>query len=157
MDAPHRAGTPRRVTAAFSPDAVQAKLSRLRDLLADLEIVGRVDGDALRGDRMLCHAVERVLTQLVETAAEINTYAAARLGSPVPSDYRSSFACAAELGLIPEDLAVRLGPSAGLRNLLVHEYVRADLDIVAGSVGPARRDYAEYVQAVARFLIAGRW
>lgn len=66
MDAPHRAGTPRRVTAAFSPDAVQAKLSRLRDL-------------------------------------------------------------------------------------------RADLEIVAGSVGPARRDYAEYVQAVARFLIAGRW
>lgn len=35
--------------------------------------------------------------------------------------------------------------------------LRADLEIVAGSVGPARRDYAEYVQAVARFLIAGRW
>jgi uncharacterized protein YutE (UPF0331/DUF86 family) len=69
-------------------------------------------------------------------------------------DAASSFAAAAEVGAISTDLAAKIAPSAGLRNILVHDYLDADLAIVADSVGQAVSDYTAYVQEVARWLEA---
>lgn len=63
-----------------------------------------------------------------------------------------SFAAATKVGAVPEDLAARIAPSAGLRNILVHQYLDADLEIVAASVDRAIADYADYVGKVARWL-----
>ena len=52
----------------------------------------------------------------------------------------------------PQDLAERLAPSAGLRNVLVHEYAQVDLALVARGVELARTDYRAYVREVARGL-----
>lgn len=48
--------------------------------------------------------------------------------------------------------AAELAPSAGLRNVLVHEYLAIDLRIVANSVPRARVTYGTYARAVARYL-----
>lgn len=101
---------------------------------------------------MLRAAVERALTQLVELAAQINTHVVTTAGIVPPSGYRESFAAAAEAGVLPLDLATRIAPSAGLRNILVHQYLDADLAIVAASVRQAVNDYSEYVRAVASWL-----
>jgi uncharacterized protein YutE (UPF0331/DUF86 family) len=60
----------------------------------------------------------------------------------------------AEIGAISTELAGELAPSAGLRNILTHEYVAIDVALVAQAV-PAMRDaYGRYVAEVARFLLA---
>ena len=41
-----------------------------------------------------------------------------------------------------------LAPSAGLRNVLVHQYAEIDLDQVVAAVGRARTDFRAYVQAI---------
>ena len=111
-----------------------------------------MDADRLSGDRMLRHAVERILTQLVELAAAVNGHLeVARLGRGT-STYRESFGLAAEAGAVPHDLAERLAPSAGLRNVLVDEYPQVDLVLVARGVDLARTDYRAYVREVARSL-----
>ena len=48
--------------------------------------------------------------------------------------------------------AARLAPSAGLRNVLVHEYAQVDLALVARGVELARQDYRSCVREVARSL-----
>jgi uncharacterized protein YutE (UPF0331/DUF86 family) len=124
----------------------------MRELLDDLDAVGPVDAARLTEERMLRHAVERILTQLVELAAAVNGHiAVGRLGRAAAT-YRESFALAADAGALPEDLAERLAPSAGLRNVLVHEYAQVDLALVARGIELARRDYRSYVREVARFL-----
>jgi uncharacterized protein YutE (UPF0331/DUF86 family) len=101
-------------------------------------------------------AVERVLTQLVELAAQVNTHIVAVSGKVPPAEYRESFVAAAEVGALPSDLAAKIAASAGLRNILVHQYLDADLEIIATSVGQATGDYAAYVRVIAAWLNAQR-
>lgn len=133
----------------FDPGVVQARLALIRGLLDDLQSVGEVSVDLLQRDRMLRHGVERVLGQLVELAVSINGHVGATLLGRAPQDYRSSFAMAEEVGALEPELVTRLQASVGLRNVLTHEYVEIDLQIVAGAVTSALQDYGEYVQRMA--------
>lgn len=138
----------------FDADVVQSRLRVMTELLDDLTNTGEIDHKRLEADRLLRHAVERILSQLVEMAVSTNTHVAATVLGEAPTTYKSSFALAAKAGLIDADLAARLEPSVGLRNVSAHEYVNVDLVIVAGAAEPARRDYGSYVTAASRWLAA---
>ncbi len=66
--------------------------------------------------------------------------------------YSGSFLMAARAGVLSQQLAEELAPSAGLRDVLVHEYAQVDLALVARGVELARSDYRSYVREVARSL-----
>jgi uncharacterized protein YutE (UPF0331/DUF86 family) len=136
---------------ALDAGVVATRLRVMRDLLDDLAGLGSVGRDRLEEDRLLRHAVERILTQLVDLAVSVNGHvAAARLGRG-PADYRDSFRLAARAGAIDAALADRLRPSVGLRNVLIHEYATVDLDVVARSVEVAHTDYSAFVRQMAAF------
>lgn len=137
-------------------DRVHAALARMRELLADLdELVGEPTAKELQADRGRRHITERVLTQLVEVAVGVNSHvAAARLGR-APADYTTSFELAARAGLITAALADELRASAGMRNVLVHEYLDIDTARVAAAVPRARDAYGRYVREAAAFLTGG--
>lgn len=132
--------------------AVQAKLRLMRELLDDLGSLGDVAPEMLERERLVRRAVERVLTQLVDLAASVNSHVVTASTGRAPDSYRSSFDDAAELGMLPRQLAEALKPSVGMRNLLVHEYVGVDLARVAQAVPTALESYGEYVRHVARWL-----
>ena len=136
----------------FDAGVVQARLTLIRGLLDDLRSVGEVTADLLQRDRMLRHGVERVLGQLVELAVSINGHVGATLLGRAPQDYRSSFELAEEAGALEPELATRLQASVALRDVLTHEYVDIDLEIVAGAVTSAGQDYGQYVQQMARWI-----
>jgi uncharacterized protein YutE (UPF0331/DUF86 family) len=136
----------------FDAGVVQTRLTLIRDLLADLKAPGEVTVDLFEQDRMLRHGVERVLSQLVELAVSINGHVGATLLGRAPADYRASFKLAEEAGALEAELVARLQASVGLRNVLIHEYVEIDLEIVAGAVTSAGQDYGQYVQQMARWL-----
>lgn len=66
--------------------------------------------------------------------------------------YRHTFLVLAELGVCGKEFAERISRSAGLRNLLVHDYNGAEGRIVHASIRSCLADYAEYVGAVRGFL-----
>lgn len=136
----------------FDAGVVQARLTLIRGLLDDLESVGEVTVDLLRRDRMLRHGVERVLGQLVELAVSINGHIGATLLGRAPADYRTSFALAEQAGALEAGLVVQLQASVGLRNVLTHEYVDIDLEIVAAAVTSAGQDYGQYVKQMAGWI-----
>lgn len=51
----------------------------------------------------------------------------------------------------PHDLSEALKLSVGLCNILVHEYINGDLDILAAAI-PQAQQYTEYVRPVAWWL-----
>jgi uncharacterized protein YutE (UPF0331/DUF86 family) len=138
--------SPRRL----DPSIVQARLSTMRALLDDLAAI--VPDADIHSDRMLRHAVERILTQLVELAASVNEHVVGARVQQVATSYRESFELAAECGLIDADLRDELLPSVGLRNVLVHEYLAVDLGIVAAAIPRAINGYRSYVAQVAAFV-----
>lgn len=66
--------------------------------------------------------------------------------------YRDTFLLLAELGVYSKDFAEQIGRSAGLRNILVHDYNDADRKIVHGSITSCLQDYHQYLEYVHRFL-----
>lgn len=131
---------------------VQERLRLISSFLEDLDLVGDVDEARLQSDRIVRHAVERILTQLVDLAVSVNGHISAAVSGNAPGTYREFYHAAAKAGAITPQLAAELAPSAGLRNILTHEYVAVDLSILAGAVPMARRLYKEYVRQVAAFL-----
>jgi uncharacterized protein YutE (UPF0331/DUF86 family) len=136
----------------LNTEAVQRRLVAISERLDELGQLGDLTADRLAEDWLVRAAVERVLTQLVELAAQINTHVVAAFGTVPPTEYRESFGAAAKIGAISTGLAAKIGPSAGLRNILVHQYLDADLEIVATSVAEAITDYSAYVREVANWL-----
>ena len=119
-------------------------MRRLLDQLAVLDVHTAED----LADFATRLQVERILTQLVNLAAEINAHVAAATGLP-PEDYRQGFDRMAQEGLISAELAADLKPSVGLRNVLTHAYVDTDLAKVAAASPMALVGYTAYVRQVA--------
>jgi uncharacterized protein YutE (UPF0331/DUF86 family) len=140
--------TPRRL----DPAAVAGKLRAMRRLLDELDRLGPVDGHRFAREYATQLIVERVLSQLVDLAAGINTHVLAAQTGVAPPDIRRSFGAVAGAGLITEDLAAALAPSAGLRNVLVHAYVDLDVARLVAAVPLATEQFGEYVRQVARWV-----
>lgn len=130
-------------------DRVRARLVAMRRLLAHLDTLGEITPERLETAFDVRLQVERVLSQVITLATEINAHVVAReLGRP-PGDLRSSFTDMVEAGWLDTDLAGALRSSTGLRNVLVHEYVEIDSRIVAEAVPLVRDGYGRYVREVA--------
>lgn len=138
--------SPRRL----DPSIVEVRLMTMTTLLDDL--AGFDVGD-LEHDHRTRYAVERVLTQLVELASSVNEHVAGAVLHRTATSYRDSFVLAAECGLIDPVLRDDLLPSVGMRNVLVHEYVRADLTRVAEAVPLALDVYRRYVAAASAAVV----
>jgi uncharacterized protein YutE (UPF0331/DUF86 family) len=137
----------------FDPGIVQVRLRHLRTLLDDLVGFGAITVDRLETERILRYAVERVLTQLVEVAAGINAHLGAALLGTGRMEYGDSFDLAVKAGALTEETARCVRPSAGTRNVLVHEYLDIDYEQVAEAARRAPEDYGRYVREVAAFLL----
>jgi uncharacterized protein YutE (UPF0331/DUF86 family) len=140
--------TPRRL----DPAVIAGKLRAMRRLLDELDRLGPVDADRFAREYATQLVVERIVSQLVDLAAGVNAHVVAVGTGASPPDVRRSFAAAAEVGLIDGDLAARLAPSAGLRNVLVHAYVDLDVARLVAAVPLAADGYGEYVRQAARWL-----
>jgi uncharacterized protein YutE (UPF0331/DUF86 family) len=140
--------TPRRL----DPATVASKLRAMRRLLDELDRLGPVDAGRFAREYGTQLIVERVVSQLVDLAAGINAHVLAAETGAVPADVRRSFAAAAAAGLIREDLAAELAPSAGLRDVLVHAYLDLDVARLVAAVPLATEQYGEYVRQVARWV-----
>jgi uncharacterized protein YutE (UPF0331/DUF86 family) len=136
----------------LDPATVQAKLRLLDELLDALRGLGEVSGDRLRSDQIVRLAVERVLTQGVDLVAAVCTHVVSAQGHRTAATYRAAVQDAAAVGLVSTELADLLASAVGLRNLLVHEYVQVDLDLLAQAVPAALHDFGAFVAQTARWL-----
>ena len=141
------------MTESQGTQAIVAKrLQLMTSLLDRLESIAPGDLSQREPDDIVRLAVERIVTQLVDLAVSVNQHLAAEHLGRAAQNYRESFDLAARTGAIPPELAASLGPSTGLRNILIHEYLDTDPEILAASVPKALSGYREYIRSIARFV-----
>lgn len=131
---------------------IRRKLAIIIENLKALEPIRSVSREEYANDIYKRKATERLLQELIEAAIDINTHILVQADNEAPDDYYRSFIKAGELGVIPEDLAEKLAPSAGLRNRLVHEYDLLEHSLVLEAVKQADELYAKYVLEIENFL-----
>lgn len=124
---------------------------KLATIVRNLEDLAAVEGLSLadyRRDRFRKKGVERMLQEAIDAATDVNLHLLRVSGAPTPADYYESFLALGRADVIPDALAERLAPAAGLRNRLVHEYDELDDEKILDAVTTARSDLGEYIAAV---------
>jgi uncharacterized protein YutE (UPF0331/DUF86 family) len=136
-----------------TPELICAKLDTLVAYLQELrEYTKGLTLEAYLRDRRTRRAVERIIQLVVECATDINNMVIKLEGGKVPSDYFNSFIELAELDVIPIEFALDIGPSTGLRNVLVHEYSKIDDVQVYKSIEQIFAFYPKFVHLVSKHL-----
>src|SRR3989344_3475174 len=130
------------------------KIMFFRKVLINLKSVAGYSFDQLARDPLKYGASERFLERIITRAIDINRHCIAELGKGTETvrSYEDTFLRMADLKVYPEDFARKIAPSAGLRNVLVHEYDEVDPKLVFKSVGYALTQYAKYCDYLLKFL-----
>jgi uncharacterized protein YutE (UPF0331/DUF86 family) len=140
----------------MSPIDAAVVRRKLGHIITSLELLAPMRGIPLDQYRQRVwerKGVERVLQEAIEAALDVNAHLIAELGQDVPDDYFGGFVKLAQLGILPEELATALAPSAGLRNRLVHEYDALDDAKVLAAVGTLLDLYPRYIHAIEAALV----
>lgn len=113
--------------------SIEPRLGRLEELLGELEEIrasGREPYDARFGVRL---ATQHALQLAVQCRIDIAGHPAADRGAPAQGRHADYFDALREDGLDP-GLVDRLELAVGLRNILVHDNLDIDEDIVWGAL-----------------------
>jgi uncharacterized protein YutE (UPF0331/DUF86 family) len=126
--------------------ALEAYTAELRRLAASLS---RSDFDA---DRSRQWAVEHGLQLAIECALDVGSHLVTveRLGAP--QSYREVIELLGQAGILPPEFVARIRAMPGLRNVLVHDYLTVDLDVVWRMLHDGPADFEEFIRHVAAHL-----
>jgi len=131
----------------MSPEVVARKLGQMAVYLQDLR---RHEGITFDQFMARHYEIERILELLIMTASDIVLHLLALKGEPAPSSYRAAFLRAGETGIVSEKLGKRLALSAGLRNILVHEYQEIDYTVLHQSISSALKDFSAFMEELSK-------
>lgn len=97
--------------------------------------------------------VERIIEIIVSHAIDINQHIIAEQGKgSLPFDFKESFLLLTDLGVYPKEFAERISNSAGLRNILVHDYTKLDEKKFYSSIKDCYKDYTQYCRYIINYL-----
>ena len=116
------------MTAEFR--GIERRLDELSERLSRLEPLKSKARVEFEEDAYLRDIVERNLEIAAQSCIDICHRLIAVEKARKPADYYESFLILGELGVLPVEFAQRMAPLAGFRNVLVHEYLGVDWDIV---------------------------
>jgi uncharacterized protein YutE (UPF0331/DUF86 family) len=133
-------------------DRICAKLDKLYSYYTELKSLSLISLEEYKSNPIYRRAIERTLQLTVECATDINNMLLKTFGRKGASDYFNSFIDIAELNIIPTDFALKIAPSTGLRNILVHEYEYIDDEIVYRSISTCLIYYLEYMDLINQYL-----
>ena len=138
------------------PDFVNRKLQLIADDLGRLVSVKDETLESLTADEIKLAAVERIIERIVLRAVDINEHLISELATGEERTsrltYRDTFLMLVNLGVYPGEFAEGIARSAGLRNILVHDYNDVDRRIVHASIRTCLQDYHRYLEYLDAFL-----
>ena len=134
-------------------EGITARLRRLEDCVAELRrLRPPTVRDYATGDRGIRDRCERNLQIAVQCALDVGNHIIAEQVLRYPEDMGDIFSILAEAGILPADFATRVGPMAGFRNILVHDYLRIDHSKVYSALTQGLDDLLEFARYVQTWL-----
>jgi uncharacterized protein YutE (UPF0331/DUF86 family) len=105
---------------------LQSRLAHLGRIIRDLDRLRALPSAEREGNSLANLSLERALHVAAETIFDIGHHLLAGRGLDVPAVYRDVLPALARAGIIESSMMERLDGLAGLRNILVHDYVGVD-------------------------------
>jgi uncharacterized protein YutE (UPF0331/DUF86 family) len=98
------------------------------------------------------YSAERLLQLIVDCMLDINQHFIKEKEVGLPNDLQSTFTVLGENNVLPKELADRLAPVTGLRNLLVHQYEKIDSALFLKNMRENLDDFDEYRNSILGYI-----
>jgi len=134
-------------------EMIKGKITRIDKELSYLADFKDFTFDELAKDYLMHHATERLIEVIVNFAIDINQHIIANsVKKDLPFDFKESFLILSDIGVYPKGFANQIGQSAGLRNILVHDYARLDETKFYNSIKDCLGDYTAYCRYIMDYI-----
>jgi len=111
-------------------ELIAARLERLRDYVKTLKAIQKYDLNSFKNDVFVHATAERYLQLAIECILDIGNHIISDRAFRKPDTYAEIFEILAENKVITKRLLKELEGMVAFRNILVHDYLRVDLDKV---------------------------
>lgn len=134
------------------PEVILDRLEALGQYAAHLERFRALSGEEFAADIERLWAVEHGLQLCIQCVIDVCDYLVAQLGLGVAATHLEAVELLCQAGVLPESLRSALINMMRFRNILVHAYLRVDVDKVRENLQKGLPDFAEFARCVLEFL-----
>lgn len=131
---------------------IERHLENMEEALANLGRYRNLPLEEFEKDLSLVWIAERGLTILIQNLLDIGAHI---LASEIRNDWDDYGEIILKLGthgVIPEDFSKSIQGMAGLRNILIHEYLRVDTRKIHEYLRDRMEDFAEFMSYIQKYL-----
>ena len=133
-------------------DKITTRLEKLREFVRILERLKGVTEEELQKDIDKSAKAERYLQLAIEVCIDISEMLIAEEKLPAPQTARQVIERLGEAGILEPQFAKEFAKSAGMRNILIHDYTKIDYKEVADKINNRLGDFDTFAKAVAKHL-----
>ena len=128
------------------------RISAMRGYLQNLEELKKYPYEEFTSDFKVHGAAERYLQLAIECIIDIGNHIISALQLRKPERYRDIPFILGEAGVIPQEFAGEVARMIGLRNILIHDYVRVELEKIHSFMQRRLTDFKRYMDYVIDFI-----
>ena len=136
-----------------NPNIVASRIHKIRECVGFLKKIAKIaDEESFLKDPFLSASAERYVQVAIQAVLDICNHIVADLGLEAPSEYRQVPDILARQKLLSARLSKKMAAMIGLRNILVHEYLKLDRRLVYHVLKKDLGDFEKFIKAVSKFL-----
>jgi uncharacterized protein YutE (UPF0331/DUF86 family) len=131
---------------------IEAHLQNMEEALANLGRYRTLSLEEVKKDLSLVWIVEKGLQILIQNLLDIGAHVLASEIKNDWDDYGEIILKLGHHGILPMDFSERIQGMAGLRNILIHEYLRVDVPRLYDYLKNRLGDFTEFMSYIQEYL-----
>lgn len=140
------------IMSPLDKEIVYRRLNRLERILLTLEKNAQVNREDYLKNEDLQAAVERRLQLAAQICIDVANYLLARQRLELPDEEENLFLSLAKAEIIGSALAEKMKGIVRFRNILVHEYLGVDPELVYRNLKQNLSDFREFIAAITGYI-----
>ena len=135
----------------INPDIIKERLQKIDENLKILAKLKKVSKEKFKSHPEIFKLAERCLEVSIQALLDIAHHIIAANNMTRPRDNKDALAIIAGQKIIPSTFAKRIEPMVGLRNILVHEYLKIDPELIYSHLQNLQ-DFREFQKHILVYL-----
>ncbi|MGB9706927.1 MAG: type VII toxin-antitoxin system HepT family RNase toxin [Microgenomates group bacterium] len=132
-------------------DKINARLEVLKEYVEILRSLKGVTGRELKKNLDKRAKAERFLQLAIEACVDIAELVISDQRLPTPKTSKEAIETLGRQGILDKEFAFQFAPAVGLRNILIHDYLKIDYDQVAEKINNRLGDFEKFAQQIAKW------
>lgn len=133
-------------------EVIDRHLLDMKAMVAELQRHQGLSVDELQTDRLVLLAVERALQRAIQNLIDISMHVLSGAGINDWDDYRGVILKLGEESIVPAEFAQRICGMAGTRNILVHGYIRVEVEKIRDLLQHHLDDFGTFAVYIVEYL-----